>query len=603
MYNTEDISTLRERANILDVAEYLGINPKRSGSSYKALCPFPEHNEKSPSFTLNPQSNTFYCFGCHEHGDTISLVQNIESLTFREAVDFLAARFNMTIREEAGTGPSEESRSKKARLYEINKAAHEAYLTALMDFPEAQAAREELEKRKYNPTHARAFGCGYSPRHQSVCELLRKQGFTLEEVTESGLGSVRYGRLQDTFSGRLMWAIKDAQGRHIGFGARKLYDDDPRANAKFINTAETPVYKKSKVLYGLDMARRQMAATKQAVVVEGYADVMAMHSSGVTNAVASCGTAFTEEHLEIIKRIIGENGEVVFAFDDDKAGRKAARSAFKDFNGKMHRLTALPNSGGLDPDDLRRDKGEQAVRELLDQRIPLTKAVINSTLAESNLDSPEEARVALDSVKPYIESIVDPILRDEYIRYVAETLNFTLSKVQAVLAEISTVPTSMQPKHSTVSQTNDFVIPEHRGAESEILHIMVSAKSMANAYATAQEFDLYIKDEANRQVLQLIRSALTAPNPQGLSFSQLVASLAPSSTLSQYIHELSAQPLPLSATGSLLNVYMMETFTQLEKEYFSAAMDDIKRRMNEANNVDEQRQLMQELIALKQRNS
>ncbi|OBF76716.1 DNA primase [Mycobacterium sp. 852002-51613_SCH5001154] len=415
-----DIAAIRERVRIEEVVgDYVQL--RRAGAdSLKGLCPF--HDEKSPSFHVRPNHGHFHCFGCGEGGDVYAFIQKIEHVTFVEAVELLADRIGHTI---SYTGPAtsvQRDRGSRSRLVAANAAAAEFYAAAL-ESEEAAPARQYLTDRNFDAEAARRFGCGFAPSGwDSLTKHLVRKGFEFKELEAAGLS--RQGRRGpiDRFHRRLLWPIRSAAGEVIGFGARRLFDDDPM-EAKYINTPETLLYKKSSVMFGIDLAKRDIAKGHQAVVVEGYTDVMAMHLAGVTTAVASCGTAFGDEHLSMLRRLMMDDsffrGELIYVFDGDAAGRAAALKAFGGEQNLAGQSFVAVAPDGMDPCDLRLKSGDGALRDLVARRTPLFEFAIRTAIAEMDLDSAEGRVAALRRCVPMVSQIKDPTLRDEYARQLA----------------------------------------------------------------------------------------------------------------------------------------------------------------------------------------
>jgi DNA primase len=404
----EDIAAVRERSPIADViGEYLQLRPA-GGGHLKGLCPF--HEERTPSFNVTPGKELYHCFSCGEGGDVIKFLMKHESLTFSEAVERLAARAGITLRyEQGGYVPGQET-SQRRRLIEAHSKAQDFYQERV-PLDSAGPARAFLAERGFSLDDAARFGVGYAPAAwDELTRKLRANGFTEEELLKAGLSRrTSRGTLIDMFRGRLTWPIRDITGETIAFGARKLdpNDDGP----KYLNTPETQIFKKSTVLYGADLAKREIAKRRQAVIVEGYTDVMACHLSGVPTAVATCGTAFGEDHVKILRRLImdtdGSAGEVIFTFDGDAAGRKAALKAFSLEEKFVTQTFVAVQPDGLDPCDLRLKHGEAAVRDLVARRVPLFEFAIRSVLARHDLDTREGQFAAIDEAAPIIVRIKD----------------------------------------------------------------------------------------------------------------------------------------------------------------------------------------------------
>ncbi|MEI7545549.1 MAG: DNA primase [Mycobacteriaceae bacterium] len=415
-----DISAIRDKIRIEDVVgDYVQL--RRAGAdSLKGLCPF--HDEKSPSFHVRPNHGHFHCFGCGEGGDVYAFMQKMEHVSFVEAVELLADRIGHAV-SYTGGGPSvQRDRGSRSRLVTANAAAQEFYSAAL-ESEEAAPARKYLTERNFDAAAARQFGCGFAPSGwDALTKHMIRKGFEFKELEAAGLS--REGRRgpMDRFHRRLLWPIRSASGETVGFGARRIFDDD-QITAKYVNTPETVLYKKSAVLFGIDLAKRDIAKGHQAVVVEGYTDVMAMHLAGVTTAVASCGTAFGDEHLSMLRRLMMDDkffrGELIYVFDGDAAGQAAALKAFAGEQNLAGQSFVAVAADGMDPCDLRLASGDAALRDLVARRTPLFEFAIRTTLAGYDLDNAEGRVSALRECIPIVAQIKDPTLRDEYARQLA----------------------------------------------------------------------------------------------------------------------------------------------------------------------------------------
>jgi DNA primase len=416
-----DIAAIREQTRIEDVVgDYVQL--RRAGAdSLKGLCPF--HDEKSPSFHVRPNHGHFHCFGCGEGGDVYAFIQKIEHITFVEAIEVLADRINYTVTYTgSSTTNVQRDRGSRSRLIAANADAAEFYAAAL-ETPEAATARQYLTERNFDAASAKHFGCGYAPAGwDTLTKHLLRKGFEFKELEAAGLSREGKRGPMDRFHRRLLWPIRGSSGEVIGFGARRLFDDDQN-QAKYVNTPETTLYKKSNVLFGIDLAKRDIARGHQAVVVEGYTDVMAMHLAGVTTAVASCGTAFGDEHLSMLRRLMMDDkffrGELIYVFDGDAAGRAAALKAFEGEQNLAGQSFVAVADDGMDPCDLRLKQGDTALRDLVARRTPLFEFAIRTALAEADLDNAEGRVTSLRRCVPMVAMIKDPTLRDEYARQLA----------------------------------------------------------------------------------------------------------------------------------------------------------------------------------------
>ncbi|MCK9793223.1 DNA primase [Isoptericola sp. 4D.3] len=453
----EDVEAVRERARIEEiVSAHVTLKPAGVGS-LKGLCPF--HDERSPSFHVRPGVGRWHCFGCGEGGDVISFVQKIDGMGFTDAVEYLADRAGVQLRYEdsrtgaaADRGPREEP-GKRQRLIEAHKVAAEFYAEQLFG-PGAQAGRAFLAERSFDRADAEHFGVGYAPTGwDALLRHLQGRGFTQPELVASGLVSQGQRGIYDRFRGRLVWPIRDVTGAVIGFGARRLYDEDQ--GPKYLNTPETSLYKKSQVLYGIDLAKRSIAQGKRVVIVEGYTDVMAAHLSGVDTAVATCGTAFGADHAKVVRRLLGDTtaggglqlasgaslgGEVIFTFDGDAAGQKAAVRAFGE-DQRFHAQTFVAvEPGGLDPCELRLARGPEAVRALVDGRQPLFEFVIRTTLDTFDLDTVEGRVGALRAAAPLVAGIRDRSMQLGYARSLARWIGIDTEDVRREVARAASTP-------------------------------------------------------------------------------------------------------------------------------------------------------------------
>ncbi|MBG6083872.1 DNA primase [Zhihengliuella flava] len=430
----DDIDEVRARTDIKSVVEgYVSLRSAGVGS-YKGLCPF--HDERTPSFHVRPQVGSFHCFGCGESGDVISFIQKMDHTTFTETVELLAAKLGYELRyEDGGHGPSKQEVGRRQRLLDAHKIAEE-YFRYQLGSPEASIARQFLTGRGFDQAAAEQFGVGYAPQGwDHLLKHLRSKGFADEELGHTGMFSEGQRGIYDRFRGRLIWPIRDLTGATIGFGARKLHDDDK--GPKYLNTPETQLYKKSQVLYGVDLAKREITKHRQLIVVEGYTDVMACHLSGIGTAVATCGTAFGADHIKIARRLLqddGTGGEVVFTFDGDEAGQKAALRAFEEDQRFIAQTYVAVEPSGADPCDLRQQRGPEAVRELIDAKRPLFEFAIKVGLKRYDLDTVEGRVQALRASAPIVAEIRDAAMRPAYTRELAGWLGLDMDDVNRAVA-------------------------------------------------------------------------------------------------------------------------------------------------------------------------
>ena len=442
----EDIEKVRATADLYDiVSATVSLKPSGTGA-YVGLCPF--HDEKTPSFSVRPALGVWHCFGCGLGGDVFGYVEHQENVDFRDAVELLADKYHIELRYDQSSAKKEHTGSKRARLLEANEAAQEFFVSQLMT-KDALAARKLLDGRNFSQADCQRFGCGYAPQGwDNLVRYLAGKGFTQQEMLDAGLARQGQHGVYDYFRGRVTWPIRDSTGRALGFGARKLYEDDS-IGAKYINTPDTALYRKNQVLYGIDMAKAAIVKKRQVVIVEGYTDVMAMHLAGVDTAIATCGTAFGAEHAKIVRRLIADDSlgavqligplkvdgqqlssRIVFTFDGDAAGQKAAIHAFGlDAAFSTQAFVAVADDN-LDPCDLRIKRGNEAVRALIANAEPLYDFVIKTAIGRFDTTYATGQMGAVKAVAPLIAQIRDRSLLDLYSRKAVRQIGVDLDIMQ-----------------------------------------------------------------------------------------------------------------------------------------------------------------------------
>jgi DNA primase len=441
-----DVSYVRDHSPIDEVVgDYVQLK-SAGGGQKKGLCPF--HDEKSPSFHVTPARGYFHCFGCQEGGDVIAFVMKIDHLSFTETIERLASRIGYQLTYEQSSGGPKAPTVQRSRLLEANSQASLFYQEQLQ-LPTASHARELLIKRGFDKTASQSFEIGYAPdQWDALSKFLLGKGFSAEELLLAGLTKEGTKGAIDRFRNRLIWPIRDISGDLVGFGARKLASDEEDTGPKYLNTPETSIYKKSQVLYGLDKAKKEIAKKRQVVIVEGYTDVMAAHLAGIPTAVATCGTAFGDEHIRILRRLLMDDdafrGEVIFTFDGDAAGQKAALRAFGDDQKFVTQTFVAVEPSGLDPSDLRQEMGDAALRDLIARRVPLFEFAIKSSIKQFDLGNADGRVQALNAAAPLIGKIRDASLRPEYARSLAGWLGMEVEVVMAAVKKnTSTKPASI----------------------------------------------------------------------------------------------------------------------------------------------------------------
>jgi len=589
-----DIEELKERADIVEViGSYMSLKPASSGS-FKGLCPF--HGEKTPSFNVRSSPAFYHCFGCGVGGDVYKFLQEIENISFSDAVEKLAERtgFQLTY-EEAGAA---EEKSNRARLLQINAEAAE-FFSSKLAAEEGVVARDFLIKRGFDAASARQFGIGYAPKGwRNLIDHLTNKGYSLEELVTVGLAMQSDKGGYDRFRGRVLWPIRDANAQVLGFGARKLYEDDE--GPKYLNTPETPVYHKASVLYGLDLARKEIVKKRQVVVVEGYTDVMACHLAGEMTAVATCGTAFGEEHIKIINRLLGQStdpAEVIFTFDPDAAGQKAALRVYGD-SAKFNALTFVAaGPEGLDPADLRQQRGDAAIAEMLDEKKPLFEFVIRHRLSQFNLTDIDSRVAAARAAAPVVADIQDPALRSGYTRQLAEWTSLEVTDVSALVGGVKQVATAerVAPMRRSEPAPSQAPISLSR-LERETMQVFVQHPE---SFTIEQLRRIYASGLLGTQLRALINAALEKPEvlaEPGLA--NFLVSVVPAE-LHEIVRELALAELPVTSDAELarycsaiVDAAMLQTLAR-EKTDLLAALKRIDPVSNEAEVLAVQRQLVE----------
>ncbi|MXY74465.1 MAG: DNA primase [Acidimicrobiia bacterium] len=422
----------RVRAAVNLVEQFAAITKvKRSGRSFTALCPF--HQEKTPSLSIDPARGLFYCFGCHKGGDVFTLVQETQGLSFPDALQALARQAGIVLTQRPGDGKRAADRE---RLVAVMRRAVDFYTRRLLSGADAGPARAYLRSRGYDRALIEKFGLGFSPTEEpSLGSELRSAGVSNSVMERAGL-AVRRGwdrgpsddGFRDRFRGRIMFPIHDLRGDPVGFGARLMGGDGP----KYLNSPETPLYRKSRLLYGLHLARREISRSDRAVVVEGYTDVIAMHRAGMESAVATCGTALGEEHLEALGRL---GQRIVLAFDADRAGSDAVlrgeRVSRRSGRRLDLRVAELPD--GKDPADLLQEDRLEEVRQAVDDSRPALQYRMERRLAGVDLTDPESRARAVNELGPLLAAVADQATRAEYERTLSRMTGAGLSEIQAVV--------------------------------------------------------------------------------------------------------------------------------------------------------------------------
>ncbi|MEV7226858.1 DNA primase [Polymorphospora sp. NPDC051019] len=597
----EDIALVRERTSIAEVISDRVTLRSAGGGNLKGLCPF--HDEKTPSFTVAPARNVYFCHGCGAGGDAIKFLMDAEHLTFVESVERLADRAGIQLRyDETGPSPTRQQPGQRQRLVAAHAAAVEFY-TGQLGTPGARLAREFLAERGFDRAAAERYGCGFAPdAWDHLTKHLRQKGFTGPELVTAGLSrESRSGSLIDRFRRRLLWPIRELTGDVIGFGARKLFDTDD--GPKYLNTPETPIYKKSHVLYGIDQAKREIAKQGRAVIVEGYTDVMACHLAGVTTAVATCGTAFGVDHIGVLRRLLMDSdevtGEIIFTFDGDAAGQKAALRAFEEDQRFVGRTFIAVSPDNMDPCDLRLAKGDLAVRDLVARREPLVDFALRQVLARYDLDTVDGRVEAMRRAAPLVAKLKDRDKRPEYVRKLALDLGMEIEPVQRAVLAAGSDPGAAAPARP--KRTEPVLDSPQSLVEREALKLALQVPVLAGPM-----FDAVGEDAYRHPVHVAVRAAVAEAGGataavSGAVWIERVRDACADLMGRALVGELAVEPLRIDREPD--PGYVSVTLAQIQLGSVTARIRELKSKIQRINPVahkDEYLAMVGALVPLEQ---
>ena len=493
----EDIEAVRERTDIVKlVSQYLTLK-KAGGDNMTGLCPF--HQEKTPSFSVSPGKQVFFCHGCGKGGDAIGFLRELEHLGFAEAVERLAQQAGITLHYEGDSPAERRAAARRIALIKANEEAARLYTAMLAEGREAEEARKYVADRGISPESVQRFGIGYAPRYPDFLLKRMTREFSPEILLEAGLATRgdEGSAIRDRFRGRVTFPIHDLQGRGIGFGARIL-PTDPRAGeqAKYLNTAETPIYKKNEVLFNLAGARTSIARSGEVYVVEGYTDVIGLSQAGIENAVATCGTALGEAHFRLLSRFAQR---AILAFDSDEAGARAAERAYAFQETYPVQAVVMIMPQGLDPADFVAKHGADGVRAAATASRPLVEYMVRRTVARHDLSTVEGQSAAVADTLPILEGLSDPVRRSQYGHMLADLAGVSESSVMQALDQ------RLGGRPQEVAKTMKRVSAQEK-VEREMLKLLVGDGETYRAFVGKLQPE-HFRDPSHRRLFLAIESA------------------------------------------------------------------------------------------------
>lgn len=573
-----DDKTIEQVQSLNDIVEVVSsyIPLKRAGRTFKACCPF--HQEKTPSFIVNAERQIFHCFGCGEGGDVISFVMKYEQLSFPEALKLLARRVHVELPE---TGFQRQERSKADLLYQMYDAAHTFYHTLFLKSAESERARQYWKGRGFGEKEAVQFGVGYAPEGwRRLFEYLLQKGFQEDLLFRSGLiAKSAQGKPYDWFRNRLMFSIRNTQGRVIAFGGRVLTDETP----KYLNSPETEIFKKRREFYGLHLAKSGLtsvqAEVRQMMVVEGYLDCIQLQANGFLNTVATLGTALTDEHVRVLRRYVDE---AIVVYDGDKAGEQAAIRGLDVFleEGMSARAISLPS--GLDPDDFVRSKGKDAFREQMNQALDVFDFKLKILLGRFNKsDSSGLLKITSELLDTLIK-IKNQVLLDRYLRKMSATLGVEERSLRVELEKLRTKRLSQRAGEESPARLASAALPEP-SHEKMVLGCFLQDPSFYSEFKQALP-GYQFEGERSRDLFQVLDEYLSGEGGSEWSAVRLLNQIR-DERLKAFASELLAAEFPEGETRDKL---FFDCLRKMENLMIERSLKEIQSRIHLAEQEGDQ---------------
>lgn len=559
----DDIDAVRQRTDLVRLAQqYVAL--KKAGQRYVGLCPF--HTEKTPSFGISPDKQLFYCHGCGKGGDAIHFLREIEGLEFAEAVERLGSQAGITIRYEGASPGERRQASRRQALHKANEAAAELYHRTLLEGREAEAARLYLADRGLSRESIEAFGIGFAPGRPDFLLRSLARDLSTEILVEAGLAlKDPRGQVRDRFRARITFPLHDLSGKAVGFGARLLEGDGP----KYMNSPETPIYRKGELLYNMHRAKNDVTRSGQAFVVEGYTDVIALAQAGITTAVATCGTALGEGHFRLLSRF---TRRAILAFDSDEAGARAAERAHGLFETFGLDVAVLILPEGQDPADFVGSHGGEEFERMADKAEPLIEYMLERAVRGVDLATPEGQSQAVRAGLPIVAALQDEVLRARYAGVLAGLSGVSDNVVKRELERRSPEDRPVGTA-ATAPEAGKVEVPSPaRSVEKEALKILAQHPHLAGAYLEKVADDNFTT-ERFRKAWVLLRD--------GPKDSVSVSGETAERGMAELVAELSVEPL----RGDPVPTYVERVFARLEELTLRRKMDTLRKRLESLNPV------------------
>ncbi|MGH2690948.1 MAG: DNA primase [Actinomycetota bacterium] len=556
----DDIDAVRQRTDLIRLAQqYVAL--KKAGQRYVGLCPF--HTEKTPSFGISPDKQLFYCHGCGKGGDAIHFLREIEGLDFAEAVERLASQAGVTIRYEGASPGERRAAGRRQALHAANEKAAELYHRTLLEGAEGEGARLYLADRGLTKESIEAFGIGFAPGQPDFLLKRLARDLSTEILVEGGLAlKDARGQVRDRFRARITFPIHDLSGKGVGFGARLLEGDGP----KYMNSPETPIYRKGELLYNLHRAKSDLTKTGRAFVVEGYTDVIALAQAGIATAVATCGTALSEGHFRLLSRFCRR---AILSFDSDEAGARAAERAHGMFEQFGLEVSVLILPEGKDPADFVIENGGEEFERMADKAQPVVEYMLERAVRGTDLSTPEGQSQAVRAGLPIVDGLQDEVLRSRYTGVLAGLAGVSDTVVKR---ELERRPREGRSAAARPADQVEVRTPA-KGVEKEVLKILAQHPNAAAWVSTEDIGDEHFTTERFRKAWALLRERPKDP----VSLAEENAERG----MPELIAELSVEPL----RGDPVPSYVERVFARLEELTLKRKMDTLRKRLESLNPV------------------